>query len=284
MNEEIDAIVKAINGLHQETNYFKDYVFPIASAFFTSILGAAIAYITIKDQDFKSNERSKLNTANKWIVLVEEARANLLAIKSTYNDNLSDHPIHRMSNIKEIVFYANPITENYDTLSFIALKKKGDKLHKWGDIPRLRAMINNYNYLIKLWDERNKLYRNINQKILTNFGNGSGCFDISIENIIKCMGEADICALINITERAVKLTDDLIIEQNDFLINFPRHVRTLINTKKIKDYGAVLGYSNNGNEGLLKLLEKSKKPSFESVEVIFKMKKEEIEKMHFTGY
>ncbi|MDI5830687.1 hypothetical protein [Shewanella xiamenensis] len=284
MTEEVDAIVKAINGLQQDGGYFKDYIFPIASAFFTSILGAVIAYITIKNQDIKASERLKLNSVNKWILLIEEARATLLAIKGNYHEGLSENPIERLSNVHEILFYANPITERYEALAFIAAKTKGTKLQKWGDIPRIRAMVNNYNYLLKLWDERNKLDRPIRQKIISTFSEGKAGATVNTDDIVECVGIADICMLINLTERVIKLTDDLIVEQNDFLVHFPRYAKTLIKIDKINDYGSVLNYSNNGNEKLLKLLEKSNKPSFESVEKIFEMKSDEIAKMHFTGY
>ena len=51
MQEEIESIVKAIESLQQESNPFKDYMFPLASGFFSSMLGAGVAYLTLRHQD-----------------------------------------------------------------------------------------------------------------------------------------------------------------------------------------------------------------------------------------
>lgn len=57
-----------------------------------------------------------------------------------------------------------------------------------------------------------------------------------------------------------------------------------MNTKKIKRYGAILKYSNNNNDSLLALIEKSQQVNYQSVEEVFNMSSEDIRKMHSTGY
>jgi hypothetical protein len=47
VHEETELLVNAIEALKQEPNYIKDYIFPIASALFTSVLGAGIAFFTL---------------------------------------------------------------------------------------------------------------------------------------------------------------------------------------------------------------------------------------------
>ena len=59
MANEVELVVKAIEGLKQDPNYFKDYIFPIVSAFFTSILGAGIAYFTLRRQEYLQIEKEK---------------------------------------------------------------------------------------------------------------------------------------------------------------------------------------------------------------------------------
>jgi len=105
--------------LKQESNYFKDYMFPIAGALFTSLLGAAIAYVTLKWQERIQIEKEKLNTANKWILLAEEARSNLLAIKGNYHGTLDENPFKRVAIIPTILLYDDPVTVEYHELSFI---------------------------------------------------------------------------------------------------------------------------------------------------------------------
>ena len=122
MTQEVEMIVKAIGELQQEPNYFKDYMFPIASALFTSLLGAGIAFLTIKHQEDLKIEKTKMDSTNKWTLLAEEARSTLIAIKSNYHGNLTEIPAQRLSAIPSILFHATPITERYEELSFIVSK------------------------------------------------------------------------------------------------------------------------------------------------------------------
>lgn len=56
MHNETELIVNAIESLRQEGSIFKDYIFPIASAFFTS---AGIAYKSFRYQDDIKIEKEK---------------------------------------------------------------------------------------------------------------------------------------------------------------------------------------------------------------------------------
>jgi hypothetical protein len=76
----------------------------------------------------------------------------------------------------------------------------------------------------------------------------------------------------------------MLIELNDFLINFPIYAKSRINTKRLKRFGSVITYSNNGNELLLAMLAKTPKPNFSSVESLFGKTSEEIDKKMKTGY
>ncbi|HEY9202070.1 MAG TPA: hypothetical protein VIQ81_10775 [Gammaproteobacteria bacterium] len=61
MNEETQALVKAIESLQQEANPFKDYMFPLVTAFFSSLLGAFVAYLTINHQDKMKLEKERVH-------------------------------------------------------------------------------------------------------------------------------------------------------------------------------------------------------------------------------
>ena len=85
MDANIKILADAIESLRPTSNIFKDYLFPIGSAFFSSLLGAFIAYIFFKYQERISIEKDKINTANKWILIAEGALTNLIAIKDSIN-------------------------------------------------------------------------------------------------------------------------------------------------------------------------------------------------------
>jgi hypothetical protein len=285
VHEETTLLVKAIDGLRQEPNYFKDYAFPIASAFFTSILGAGIAYLTLRHQESVQIEKYKLDAANKWILSAEEARATLLAIKGNYHGELSHIPLQRLAVIPSILFHASPIVEGYQDLSFVgpSSKDKEENYHKWSQIPRIRSMVSNYNYILKLWEQRNGINQQFKEQILSHHGDKAYA-SLSLDDTVAAIGQANMVILIDLTERVIKLTDDLIVELDSFLGEFPNYAKTKIQVKRLKRYGSVMTYSNNGNEKLLDLLVKSPDVTFESVKNLFGESSENIKNRHITGY
>jgi hypothetical protein len=281
---ETAQVVQAIESLQQEPNLFKDYIFPIASALFTSILGAGIAYFTLRSQENIQIEKDKMNNTNKWTFLLEEAGTTLMAIKMIYYDQLSDNPIQRISAIPSILLNAQPINEKLESLSFI-VKKLDSKTEpeKWSQISKIKLMVNSYNNLIYLWEQRNSIDKPIKEKLMAEFSN-QGYIDISEQEAIQAIGPAKMVLLIDLTEKVVKFTDDLLIEINDFLINFPAYAKSRIKTKQLKRFGSVITYSNNGNTLLLAMLAKTPEPDFTSVEELFGKTSKEIKKRMKNGY
>lgn len=283
MHQETELIVSAIESLKQTPNFFKDYIFPIASAFFTSILGAAIAYFTLNRQEVVQIEKEKMNASNKWTLEIEQARSNLIAIKGNYNGELTELPFQRVFAIPSILFHAESISENFQDLSFIVPKDTKQDLSKWSQIPRIRAMVSNYNYLLKLWEQRNEVNQNIKEIISASIGN-KAYGNLSLQEVENTIDKADLVILIDLTERCITLTDDIIIELDSFLSDFPFFVKTKIDTKRLKKYGTIISYSNNNNQKLLELIKKSPEVDFSSVQHLFGETDKEIKKRHTTGY
>lgn len=152
MNQEMELLIQAIEGLKQEGSIFKDYMFPLVSGFFSALLGAGVAYFTLKYQDYIQIEKEKMMTINRWSLLAEEAFSSLIAFKANYNGKLNTHPFQRVSQVPTILNCSKPIIEDFSSLSFIAPKKddKDSLKIKWRGIPRIRAMINNYNFALEL--------------------------------------------------------------------------------------------------------------------------------------
>ena len=284
MHQETELIVTAIESLRQEPNIFKDYIFPIASAFFTSILGASIAYFVLNRQENLQLEKEKLSAANKWTLDIERARSSLISIKNNYHNELKSHPMQRLASIPSIIFKPEPVIENFQDLAFIVPLEKGSSTNeKWSQIPRINAMVSNYNSLLHMWEKRNELNEAFKQSILTTFGNDA-FNSLSLKNAEQAFGSAGLIALIDLTERCIKLTDHIVIEQNDFLENFPDFAKTKINLKRLKNYGRLLSYSNNDNELLLESIKPETEVNFASVEGLYGENIETIRKRHSTGY
>ena len=283
MHYETEQIVNAIKSLKQEGNLFKDYLFPIASAFFSSILGFGIAYKLFFYQNSVLFEKDKMNAINKFTLLAEEARATLIAIKQNYHDKLTSNPIQRATKIPEILFRTNPIVEDYSKLFFLSPKKLNNEYPKWSSIPLIRNMISNYNYLQDLWLQRNEIDSLIREKVLHTYC-GRAYTEISLEDIIDCVGEAEAVKWIDITEQVIQFTDDLIVEISDFMMNFPMFAKKLVNLKKLKNYGTILTCSDSGNDYLLYMQNKSPVADYTSVLNLFGLTIEQMNKRYSTGY
>ena len=76
----------------------------------------------------------------------------------------------------------------------------------------------------------------------------------------------------------------MLVELDDFLANFPVYAKTHINSESLKRYGSVLTYSNNGNEKLLAMLQKSPNTDYSSVTALFGATTDQMKQRYSTGY
>ena len=208
-----------------------------------------------------------------------------MAIKATYCEGLTNNPIERVSKVPSILFRATPIVERIDDLSFVTPKHDADssKVNEWSQVSRIWAMIANYNFLLALWEKRNQIDRPIREKILKDSSNKAFVF-MNQEEFINKVGGSDAAVLIDITEQAIKLTDDLIIEFDDFLTNFPAHAKTLIRARHLKSYRSVLVFSKGEGDQFIRVCEPTPKVDFSSVEKLFGQSSEQLENRYKTGY
>jgi len=283
MQEEAKLIVKAIESLRSEPNLFKDYIFPIASAFFSAILGGAVALLFFRYQEKISVEKHKMNSVNKWTLLADEARANLISIKQNYHGTLTEKPIQRALAIPSVLFSSQSIKENYSELYFIVPKAGAGKIAKWSQIPRIRAMIHNYNYLQELWLKRNEIEGPITEAVLKMYSDKAHA-DVTLDEVLSCVGAVQLSSLVDLTEHVVKLTDDILVELDSFLEEFPAYAKTLIKYKKMKRYGAILTYSKNEDVNLLEIFNKSPQANYESIVDLFGVSQEALQSRYVTGY
>ena len=283
MHNETELIVNAIESLRQEGGIFKDYIFPIASAFFTSLLGAGIAYKSFRYQEDIKIEKEKMDTANKWILLAYEARSSLIAIKQNYYGMLTEHPVQRTLVIPTILLTTRPIVEDYSQLSFLVPKLLNDEYPKWSQIPIIIAMIHNYNHVQELWLKRNEIEKPIKEKIMKQYATEAFA-DVNLEQIFLCVDKANFAMLVDLTEYVIRLTDDLLVELDDFIANFPVYAKTHINSEKLKRWGSVLTYSNNGNEKLIAMLEKSPNVDYSTLTTLFGKTTDQLNQRYSTDY
>lgn len=284
MSDEIQLLVEAIKSTKPDENVFKDYIFPISTAFFSSLLGGAVAYLTLKHQDAVLFEKEKLNTINKFMIIGTEAiQSSLCSIKGNYFEKLNEDPYQRMLKTPPIIGEYARITEPLDGLYFISPKIQNGKpnFSKWSQIGLIHALFKNYNLVIEIWKKRNELDARVRAKLLTTYSN-EAFTSVTKDMIRASVSAADLVQLIDFTEQAVKLTDDLILETNDFLENFPIFAESKIKMHKIRNYGTILKIKNTRENTYLHT--KCCPAKYELISDLFGLSADDIKKRYYTGY
>jgi hypothetical protein len=143
MQEEIAQLIEAVRSLKTESDPLKDYIMPFATAFFSSLLGAFVAYLTISHQDKVRQDQYKVRTANNWLLKAEGAMQSLIALKQNYHGKLTANPFQRTVITRAFIHNTKAIDVDISELSFI-LPKKGDTeavADKWRSLGRIRAIL-----------------------------------------------------------------------------------------------------------------------------------------------
>ncbi|MBD3670358.1 MAG: hypothetical protein HUJ29_06245 [Gammaproteobacteria bacterium] len=169
MHEETTQLIEAVRSLKSVSDPLKDYIVPFATAFFSALLGAFVAYLTIAHQDKVRQEQYKVRTANNWLLKAEGAMQSLIALKHNYHGKLTANPYQRTLTTRAFIHNTKALEIDISELSFI-VPKKGDTEaldDKWRSIGRIRAILHNYNFVISLWDKRAEAGRPLVEKIVS---------------------------------------------------------------------------------------------------------------------
>jgi hypothetical protein len=282
MDTEVEQVVNAINGL-KEDNLLKDYVFPIASAFFMAILGGFVAYFSFLRQEKIQANIARLHSTNKWTLIGLSALESLKAIKSNYYERLTDDPVLRALEVPTIFSHANSIAEDIHELAFIVPSKLKGDMPKWSQITRIQVMIKNYNQLLIIWNLRNEIAMKV-KPILVTGADGKPYANLTLEEIFFKVNPIDLTNFIDINEKALKLTDDLIIELEDFVHNFSRYVEFKIWKSVINNYGPLIKYYHNQDQSSKKYLNRCVAPNHKKLSILLEISEEEVRARYETGY
>lgn len=285
MQQEIQELVEAVQNLKQESSFFKDYMFPIVSAFLSAILGGGVAFWTFRAQESLQIEKEKIVNANKWILSMQRSFNNLVAIKGNYHGRLTSDPLQRIFNIPSVLSEAQPINEDLSSLSFIAPKDLPSEsdIKKWEQLPLIGTLADNYNQLLIIWDKQLELDRGVKDKLAEKFRDKASPI-LDTATIIETVGMSSLVPLLDLTERAIILTDDLILEMAEFLTEFPSVAKSNINVRQLRGYGAVLSFSVEHNEKLKGLMSRSLEVDYQALSSLLNEDIETIKMRFNTGY
>ena len=205
-------------------------------------------------------------------MIADEIHQSLLATKYNYYGNLTSHPYQRFLAVPSIIGMGQNYQFEYHELVFITAQKET----KWLNVAYLRTLFANYNTLLSMWNIRNE----INDKVRIQFFKANNLniayADLSDEEIESKINQSDLSCLIDLTERSLRLTDDLIIEFYKFLNEFPAAVSKKIDLNLLKNYGFILHLDLKTNKAIHLLLEECPLPDYKKISKITGRTEEEL--------
>lgn len=260
--------------------FFKEYLFPILSAFFSAIMGGFVAYFVTTRHERIKYEKQKVDIANKWILLVQESHANLVSIKQNYCQSITADPLQRFCNTPKILITCKPVHGSFHELAFM-VRKREEQQGDWSQVPKISAMINNYNLILTSWEKRNELFSVLQQQLPAMHSSSA---NLTIHSIQAAIGADNFCTLIDLTERCIVFTDQILLAMEDFLKEFSGEVKQSVNVKKIKKIVNLLEYSNGENQNLERILAPCPQVDYQRLSIIFNESIESLQQRYTTGY
>ncbi|EOW6733110.1 hypothetical protein ACOZ0S_000553 [Cronobacter dublinensis] len=280
------SIVIALNQLNDlisaanQTNIFKDYIMPI----FVVILSALTAYlIAIKGYEFQEtskNERSKADSLNKTVLQMQSMLSNLIATKRNYFDTLTENPMQRALNLPIMPMNLVPVEYEPNALAQLLYTRKVDTVkHPWMNMASFVATYGNYNLVTQLIKTRNNLCEEVYKVLDPLYSSRTENGEVQVNAVYDLLGEALSTKYIDLTERVIALTDDLIVTIYDSLLNFPKEASKSLNKKHLKNYVYLFTYENQ-HQDFEKMLKRCTKVDLNILSKIMKISREEAGKYY----
>lgn len=238
-------ITEAILALKQQSNFFKDYLFPISTAFFSAFAGGVSAYYFNRRQDRGKEEKENFKSANKIYLELLSVHSSLMVLKSSYCDLIETNPLKRAILINPGQQSSKKIDFDLSLLSFIkdvgtankSISKKirefvtHDLLRRkrvrpsirdieftWRNLKRLSVCIANYNCLLDIFEARFKLDVELRESLIPLV---VGMDDPQIDVIFSVIPHNVVRQYLYESEMALVITDHIIKELFSFSKNFP---------------------------------------------------------------
>ncbi|MEI8658311.1 hypothetical protein [Vibrio sp. Hal054] len=247
MEDGLNAIARAIASL--QSNPIKDYVFPTVSALSTAALGAWAAFYAVSTQEYNRVQIQNVDALNGTLLNASEARNCLIAIKSNYFQRLTTHPFERILAIPPLVLNAAPISFHVASLAFLVPSENTENISKWQRIEYIETLFKNYNNLLNIWKMRNELMQQIMPHVMQFRGR-----NVEFEKLDQVIGCGQLAMLSDLTEHALMITDDLVVELSCFLLGFSDVSKKSVPKKIKKKYRKIINVNLPDNDESKNLL------------------------------
>ncbi|MGG2078222.1 hypothetical protein [Lelliottia nimipressuralis] len=246
MDDRAISIAAAILSLKQDSDWFKDYIFPITMSFFSAFMGGVSAYYFTKRHEISTEEVANCKVANKLILKVLEASTLLNSFKSSYIHIEESHPIIRAMRISPLKYDIKPIDFDLSLLSFIKdvptanrsrmkrvrdfinFKILGHEIERpspekvqntWRNIKRISNFLINYKCVVELIESRFNMDVQLRGIVEPHYNHFKKSGDDT--NILNAVPNDLFARYLYETEQLLSLIDHLIVEFYSFAHEFP---------------------------------------------------------------
>jgi|GEM_PF-6573793 len=243
---EVAKINGAIRSLQEERGGFWDLAEPYVLTFISTFLAIISAvFIFFWQEDFKIR-RENLSIANKWMLAGVDIIHSLERYKRTYGPRISNSsgPWRGISVPEIVVETRDNVNEVVDLVFLLGIKP--DESH-WDELGRIRSLFENYQLVIKLWTQHATGHNEI-AKILINENGGEAVHQVDLEQLMTLIPRVKLINHIMICEQAFKLTDDLLIESHQFVMQLPDLVSRRLRCGKFFKLGKLIRWGGGGKD------------------------------------
>jgi len=247
MNEDLQLLINAIVSLKPEESLIKDYLYPIALAFVSALMGGFIGYLGILSREKTEIEKAKIGATSNLLLEATDCFHNLLAMKDNYQGKLTDDPVQRLICVPPILMEHSPAKPKLTGMLFIARgasKAISDGLvnedkQTFLNISRIKLLFENYNSLFEMWKKRNELAMPLFEEIV--YGtSGTATSTVSFDTVVGLVGHGRVAQLIDLNERILSTTDDLLEGFVKLMDELPEVSEIFIPEKVLKKHGRVI--------------------------------------------
>ncbi|MBB6522420.1 hypothetical protein [Pseudoteredinibacter isoporae] len=277
MEPELRALLDVLEKSNS-TNLVKDYILPLAIVF----MGGVIAHISTSYMRYLDAQKEKIDIANDWILGFQQAFNSLIAIKSNYHNKLTASPLQRAGSFPRTIGSAKKLDLQVSKLSFIAQHTSDfseiDNNHK--NPSYISALQSNYNLLIEILIQRNKLSEEISSSLSKKISPDVSNTTLDLDEIYTEVSPLIFLRYIQLTEQAIKMTDELAIAIHNFLCKFTDICRYAIDTKRVKHYRRIMDVYYDH----LELLNKSPDVDYDALGLLLGISAQLAKEKFVTGY
>lgn len=247
MTNELQPLIHAITNLRPQENPIKDYIYPIILAFLSAIMGGFIGYLGILRREYQEIEKAKIDATSEIVLEATDCIHDLMGMKDNYRNQLTPHPLQRLTVIRPILMEHSAIKPDITGLLFIARcseKAVRDNLvpddkRAFLNIARIKLLFVNFNTLFEMWKTRNKVVMPLFDEIISRTS-ATAVSMVDLPTVISIVGQRRLAQAIDLNEKIISSTDELIEEFVKLINELPEISEVFISDKALKKYGHVI--------------------------------------------